>query len=227
MAAENGTTDIVATPHSNQEYVFDPEAIGARIREVQAAVGDVPRIHRGCDFHLHTENIRDALENPSKYAINQGRYVLVEFSDLLIPKTTADTFALMLGAGMIPIITHPERNALLRGRAEKLRAWVGMGCLIQVTAGSLLGAGGKNAGKFAASLIEEGFAHFVASDAHDQKYRTTSLYEAFEFVRAKWGIETAQTLFLNNPRSVLDSGAIERNVKAQPGARKKWFERWR
>ena len=223
MAAENGTTDIAATPHANQQYAFDPDAAEARICELRGVLGDAPRIHRGCDFHLSTENIRDALANPSKYALNNRRYVLVEFSDLLIPNSTADTFALMLGAGMIPIVTHPERNALVRGRAAKLKEWVEMGCRVQVTAGSLLGAWGRNAEAFAVSLIEEGLAHFVASDAHDAKYRTPSLREAFDFVRSRWSAETARSLFVVQPRAALDG--VPFDGPAKPGRRKKWYQR--
>ena len=36
LAAEAGTTDIVATPHANGEYVFRPDVICARIEEIQA-----------------------------------------------------------------------------------------------------------------------------------------------------------------------------------------------
>lgn len=38
MAAGNGTTDIVATPHSNLQYPFDPDKISARIHELDEAV---------------------------------------------------------------------------------------------------------------------------------------------------------------------------------------------
>src|ERR1043166_9016713 len=70
MAADAGTTDIVASPHANQEYRFDPLTVERKISEVQAAVGDVPQIHYGCDFHLTLENIEDALHAPAKYSID-------------------------------------------------------------------------------------------------------------------------------------------------------------
>ena len=57
-----------------------------KIGELQAAVGDAPRIHYGCDFHLTLENIEDAVRSPGKYSINHRGYLLVEFSDFLIPK---------------------------------------------------------------------------------------------------------------------------------------------
>ena len=135
LAAESGTTDIVATPHSNNQFTFEPELISRKIEELQAAIGPLPRIHRGCDFHLSLENIQDALANPSKYAINHLNYLLVEFSDMLIPRTTQEIFERLQSAGLTPIITHPERNGLLHSRLDQLQSWVENGALVQVTAG--------------------------------------------------------------------------------------------
>src|SRR5712692_10001571 len=77
MAAESGTTDIVATPHANLEYAFQPELVDRKIAELSEASGGALGIHRGCDFHLYYENIQRALADPGLYAINGKRYVLV------------------------------------------------------------------------------------------------------------------------------------------------------
>ena len=92
MAAEHGTTDLVATPHANPNYKFDPLLVQERLAEVAAAAGDVLRLHSGCDFHLSYDNIQDALDHPKKYTINQQSYLMVEFSDLLIFPTTGEIF---------------------------------------------------------------------------------------------------------------------------------------
>src|SRR3954454_17769379 len=113
MAAAAGTTDIVASPHANQEYAFDPRTVQRKISELQAAVGDTPQIYFGCDFHLTPENIDDAIHAPAKYSINHKGYLLVEFSDFYIPKTTEEIFARLMRAHLRPIVTHPERNQLL------------------------------------------------------------------------------------------------------------------
>ncbi len=60
MAAEHGTTDLVATPHANPNYRFDPQLVQERLAEVSAASGNVLRLHSGCDFHLSFDNIQDA-----------------------------------------------------------------------------------------------------------------------------------------------------------------------
>src|ERR1035438_6333121 len=66
MAAEAGTTDIVATPHANDRYPYDPEIVQSKIAELQQASPENIKVHRGCDFHLSFGNVQDALENPTK-----------------------------------------------------------------------------------------------------------------------------------------------------------------
>src|ERR1035441_425092 len=56
-AAESGTTDIVATPHSNAEFAYQGDLLEQRIRELALRTGGKPRIHRGCDLHLSFDNI--------------------------------------------------------------------------------------------------------------------------------------------------------------------------
>ncbi len=225
LAAENGTTDIVASPHANNEFKFDPDLIAGKIEELRGAVNGSIRIHTGCDFHLSYDNIVDSLEHPAKYTINHKRYVLVEFSDLLIPRTTDDLFGQMQSAGMIPIITHPERNMLLQQRLPKLEAWAESGCLLQVTALSLLGRFGKQAKSFSDLLLSKGLAHIVASDAHDTKHRPPLLKEAYEYVARTCGEERADLLFVKNPAATLTGAPVEM-VPEFIAPRKKWYQFW-
>jgi protein-tyrosine phosphatase len=203
VAATLGTTDIVATPHANQHYSFDPEVIEQKVEELQRAVGDLVRIHVGCDFHLSATNIQDALANPTKYAINHRSYVLVEFSELLIPPTSGEIFARMRDAGMTPIITHPERNRHLQVGLEQIRAWVQDECLVQVTAQSFLGRFGKAAKEAADSLMNAGLVHFVASDAHDPENRRPDLRGAYGYIAETFGSAAAERLFVTNPGAAL------------------------
>ncbi|MGH9658000.1 MAG: tyrosine-protein phosphatase, partial [Bryobacteraceae bacterium] len=208
MAAGDGTTDIVATPHANNQYTYQPGVVDAKIAELAAAAGPSIHIHRGCDFHLSYDNIQDALASPSKYSINGRGYLLVEFSDLLIPKTTEDVFFQMSQAGLTPIVTHPERNPLLQQRLERLAAWVEAGCLMQVTALSFLGRFGRAAKSFADDLLQRNLVHVVASDAHDTRHRPPLLREAFEYVRKARGEAVARALFVDNPRATLTGEPI-------------------
>jgi protein-tyrosine phosphatase len=225
LAAESGTTDIVASPHANNEFKFEPEVIAARLEEMRQAIGGAIRIHTGCDFHLSYDNIQDSLEHPSRYAINHKNYVLVEFSDLLIPKTTDDVFYQMQAAGMTPIITHPERNMLLQKKLDKLAAWTESGCLLQVTGASFLGRFGKQAKTFADRLLQHGLVHIVASDAHDTKFRPPTLKEAYEYVLKACGPIRAEMLFNRNPAATLAGDPLE-TCYEETAPSKKWFQFW-
>jgi protein-tyrosine phosphatase len=224
QAVAAGTTDIVATPHANQEYRFDPMVVEQKIGELRAAVGEAPRIHYGCDFHLTLENIEDALRLPGKYSINHRGYLLVEFSDFLIPKNTEEIFAGMMKAGLRPIVTHPERNQLLQFRLADLESWVAQGVHIQVTAQALLGRFGKTASRCAHELLGHGLVHFVASDAHNTRSRSTALDESRQYVDKRFGPEAGLRLFEENPRAAL--AGVPLSPVPLPILRKPWYRFW-
>jgi protein-tyrosine phosphatase len=224
QASAAGTTDIVASPHANQEYLFDPLVVEQKIGELRAAVGDTPQIHYGCDFHLTLENIDDAVRFPGKYSINHRGYLLVEFSDFMIPKTTEEIFAHMMKAGLRPIVTHPERNQLLQSRLADLEAWVAQGAHLQVTAHSLLGRFGRTAKACAHELMGHGLVHFLASDAHNTRSRTTALDEARRYVDQRFGPEAGLRLFEENPRAAL--AGVPLSPVPLPIRRKPWYAFW-
>ncbi len=227
MAAAGGTTDIVATPHADANFVFRPDLIAERRAELQGLLGDVIRIHSGCDFHLKFENIQEALADPRKFSVNGLGWVLVEFGDTIIFPNTEDIFAGMRNAGMEIIVTHPERNWLLRKDVRRLQRWVEHGAYLQVTGGSLLGVFGADARKFSEELIGHGLVHFLASDAHDLDRRSTRLDLVREHVAKRYGEEYAESLLETNPRAVIEGRALQPGRLEPPQGAKSWFQFWR
>jgi len=128
---------------------------------------------------------------------------------------------------MVPIITHPERNALLRQRLEEISKWVDGGALVQVTAGSLLGRFGKNAAQFSRMLLDRGLVHFIASDAHDLKHRPPSMREAHQWLVEKHSRAVADALCADNPRAVLTGGRVSMMVPKKSAQSRKWYQVWR
>lgn len=226
MAANCGTTDIVATPHSDNKYRFDSSLIAERIAELQAAVGSRIRIHRGCDFHLHFDNIRNCEEDHSRFTINGRRYLMVEFADSSIPKNIAYVFQDMLRRDITPVVTHPERNSLLMNRIPELVEWVRFGCLMQVTAQSLTGRFGKKPFEAAKKLMRQRLVHFVASDAHDTEFRPPDLREARALVSSEYGEDMAELLFETNPRMTLTGEYIECDDPEDVEEKKPWYKPW-
>jgi len=208
MAIADGVTHIVGTPHANSQFKFDPEIIRKRREELQAALGDRLILATGCDFHMNFENLRDLQINPQKYTINQKNYLLVEFTDFAIPPSMDDTMHQLHLMGLSPIITHPERNALLRTKPERMYRWLHQGSYVQITAGSLLGRFGSGAQRRAEEWLEEDRVHFVASDAHNLKSRPLQLRAAFDKVAERRGEEIANALFRDNPLAAFEGRSL-------------------
>jgi protein-tyrosine phosphatase len=226
IAADSGTTDIVATPHSDLRFRFDPGLIRARIAEMQQCVGATIRIHRGCDFHLSFENIRACMADRTPFTINGHRYLMVEFSEQSIPANIGEIFYEMIQRDITPVVTHPERNALLMGNMGRLVEWVRMGCLMQVTAQSFTGRFGKSAEAHCRKLMDYRLVHFVASDAHDTEWRPPDMREPRRHVTREYGEEAAERLFGTHPRMTLTGEYIECEDPGEPEARKSWFRFW-
>lgn len=204
MAKAEGTTHIVATPHASPRYAFDPELIAKRAAEVRTGVGDGLTIVTGCDFHLSFENLQDIRTHKNRYTIDGKSYLLVEFASYSIPPEIDQTFHELQLAGITPIITHPERNRILRQHTDWLDKWASRGCPVQVTAGSLLGRFGPNAQQIATAWLETDRIHVLASDAHNITSRPPELAAAYEHVAEVRGEETARALCIENPLAALE-----------------------
>ena len=205
MASGDGITHIVCTPHASSDFPFQPAENATRFAELQQAIaaklGDKLTLGIGCDFHLSYENLTDALENPTKYTINHKNYLLIEFPNMGIAPAMPDHVYELVRAGMTPIITHPERNSSFVERPEKLNDYLKIGCLIQVTGGSILGAFGRIPQQTTMKLLEQDLVDIVASDAHSIDRRRPLLRAAYDEVATGFGEETAERLFVTTPRA--------------------------
>jgi protein-tyrosine phosphatase len=203
MAAADGITHVVATPHCSFRYAFDQEENRRKAGELQAAVGKVPEILLGCDFHLSYDNIRRLTEERGPFTINGTHYVLVEFDEHFIPEQMDHVFYEIQVAGFTPILTHPERNAVCRRKLQSVYNWITRGCLVQVTAQSYTGGFGSDAMRSAERMLDLNMIHFMASDAHDTKYRPPLLSPAYEKIVSERGQEMADLLFTKNPEAAI------------------------
>lgn len=203
-AIADGITHVVATPHASSEYAFDYRRVQHLRDRLQAEVGERLTLATGCDFHLNPENVEALRKNPSPFCINQRDYLLVEFNEISIPPALDETLHDLQLKGIRPVITHPERNAILRRERERLTNWVRLGCYVQVTAGSLTGGFGPRAQEDSLGWIAQGLVHIVASDAHNTRRRPLKLQPAYNLVRDQFGEVKAVALFTDNPMAMFE-----------------------
>ena len=199
----SGTAAMVATSHFNFQYVFEPARAAQLIDRLERESEAAPLLFRGCELELNDESLRAFFQQPQAYTLNGGRYALVE-PPLRFPADRMPALlGRFLGAGVTPILAHPERSPLLQAQPRLAAAWVSAGGLLQVTASSFLGRMGRRAEALAHSLLDSKLLHFAASDAHDVAKRPPDLRPAYGFVRERAGQAAAARLFTHNPSLVV------------------------
>jgi protein-tyrosine phosphatase len=207
-AIGDGITCVVATPHASTEYRFSYAKVQAAREELQERLKGRLTIATGCDFHLNPENLLALKKDSAPYCINQKDYLLVEFNEFSIPPAMDQTLHELHLMGLRPIITHPERNGILRAQPERLLGWVRQGCYAQVTAGALSGVFGAGAQSDAWTWIDQGLVHFVSSDGHNTARRPVKLRFAYEAIVKERGKELAEALLVENPQAALRGEAL-------------------
>jgi protein-tyrosine phosphatase len=208
MAIEDGVTHIIGTPHAHPAHTFDV-GVNRKLRdELQAQFQGRLTLATGCDFHLSFENLQDIRHDSWRYTLNQKGYLLVEFADYSIPPSLDQALHELQLAGLHPIVTHPERNPLIRAQPERLLKWLRQGCYAQVTAQSLLGKWGDSAQQVANLWLDAGAVHFVASDAHNTTSRPLRLKETYEMLAQTRGEDVARALLVENPLAAFEDRPI-------------------
>ena len=204
MAVQDGIQHIVATPHSNDRYFYDREYLSTLLQTLQQRIGPQPALSLGCDFHLSYDNMQCAIRTPEQFCIGGSHYLLVEFSNFSISPQVDDWFTQVHQRGIIPIITHPERNPILQENPQRVLKWIELGCAVQVTASVFTGLWGPRPRQIADWLLKEKAVHFLSTDAHDAKRRVPILSEARKVIAKEFGEELAQSLVEDNPRAVVN-----------------------
>jgi protein-tyrosine phosphatase len=207
-AIADGITHVVATPHCNSQFLFDFAAVQAKRDALAEKLHGRLKLATGCDFHLNHENLLDIRKHPEPFCINQKDYLLVEFNEFSIPPAMDHTLHELQLAGLRPIITHPERNPILRSQPDRLLHWVRLGCFAQITAGSLSGVFGPGAKEDAWSWMTRGLIHFVSSDAHNTARRPLKLRFAYDSIAQQLSEETARALLIENPLAAFNGDPL-------------------
>ena len=207
-AIADGITSVVATPHASSDYKFDYAKVRAACDDLSARLAGRLTVATGCDFHLNHENLVAIRRDPRPFCLNQHNYLLVEFNEFSIPPSMDHTLHELQLAGLRPVITHPERNGILRTHPERLEQWVRHGSLVQITAGSLTGVFGSGPQQEAWAWIARGFVHFICSDAHNTGRRPLKLKFAYDAIADRMGEEVARSYFFDNPLAAFEGRAL-------------------
>ena len=230
MAVADGIETIVVTPHQLGGYAHNSgEMIRQRTAELQRELDAhdiLLRVLPGADVRIDNGMI-EGLKNGSVLTLgDHRRHVLLELPhEMYFPlEPVLDDLA---RAGMVGILSHPERNQGLLKQPALVESLVDYGCLMQVTAGSLTGTFGPNSRDMAEWMLGEGIVHFISTDAHGPRARRPLLGRAFQRTAEIAGEETAIALCSGNPAAIASGHDVEAvRRKTQRSVLGSWFS-WR
>jgi len=226
LSAVDGVTHLVATPHCNYHFNFDFELNQTKLAELQAGLGDTPKLLLGCDFHISYDNLQRLDQNLRNFTINQTQYLLIELDDHFVPQQLDQVLYKLQVAEVLPILTHPERNPVFRRKPDLLATWVARGCLAQLTAQSYGGGFGEEARRLCTLWLKHNLVHFFASDAHDERHRPPLLSSCYERLTEEYGQDVAERLLVKNPEAVINGRPLPPGpepIDFKKPKRKGWF----
>lgn len=217
IAVADGTTVMACTPHIYPGmYMNDSGGIQAERDKLQKAldVFKIPlKLVVGADAHLVPE-LLDGLKTGRVPTINGSRYFLLEPSHHVAPPHFEASVFNIMAAGFQPVITHPERLVWIENHYPVFEALAKRGVWMQITAGALLGKFGKPARRWSERLLDDGYVHLIASDAHTTNMRNPQMAEAVQRAASLVGAEEARRMVYDRPQAILDN--VEPSQVAPP-----------
>jgi protein-tyrosine phosphatase len=205
VAAGVGT--VLATPHVSWRYPNDAASIAAAVEDLRGHLeseGIEVQLLAGAEVAM-TQIEEIEAEELARLGLGGGSWLLLEppFSPVApgLGRIVRDVQL----AGMNVLLAHPERCPAFQRDPDTLRALVTDGVLTSLTAGSLVGRFGGSVRRFAVSLLRDGLAHNVASDAHDHSTRAPGIRAEIE--QAGFGALTGW-LTEEVPAAILAGGEI-------------------
>jgi protein-tyrosine phosphatase len=205
----DGITHAVMTPHIHPGRYENTRTTVihavAAFREALNAAGVPLQIYAAGEVRLSSDVIELLEQNelPFLGTLNGYRVLLLEFPYGQIPVGTEKLARWLLAQKIRPLIAHPERNKVVMHTPEKLRIYIEMGCLIQITAGSLLGQFGVPVQECAVALLDRGWVSLIASDAHNLLHRSPMMTSARNWLIENFGAALADQFTMNTPAKIL------------------------
>jgi protein-tyrosine phosphatase len=211
-AVATGVKTAVMTPHVHPARYDNSRSSIAIACEAYAralSANAIPlEIRMGGEVRISDDIMRLIEEEEIPYLGKSAGYrtMLLEFPPAQLMPGGERLVQWLIARNIRPVIAHPERNKEIIRDVEKLRPYLALGCLLQITAGSLIGRFGKDVERCAVTLIEREWASAVASDAHDIEHRPPAMDMARVALIALGGLALAVDLTERGPARILGIG---------------------
>lgn len=238
IAADDGIRVIACTPHI-YPGMYDNDAAGIRVAVAELQMhldtaGIALRLLAGADVHLTPDLVADVRSDKIP-TLGGSRYILLEPPHHVAPPRFEEAVFELMAAGLVPVITHPERLSWIESHYDIFERLVERGCWMQVTAGALTGRFGRRVRYWGERFVCEGHAHVLATDAHHPERRPPLLAEARHAAAVLIGEEQALHLVDTRPSLILADAPSEQApptcevssaTRQVAPAERSWMSKW-
>ena len=208
MAVRSGVKALAATPHSNHSADFLDEELKRQDKafmdlEQLLLREKVPlKLYRGMEIWSSVDMV-EKIKSKQLITLNHTPYVLVEFGFDEEPWWIEAIIGDLQGAGLVPILAHPERYFCVQDEPNLLREWRMQGALAQMNKGSILGRFGREVERTAEVLLRNHLFTCIASDAHHAYIRTTDMRELQHYLQRHCSTTEQEALLIKNPLAII------------------------
>ncbi|MFC3816730.1 tyrosine-protein phosphatase [Lysobacter sp. GCM10012299] len=212
MAAADGIVTVACTPHIYPGlYENTADGIRAAIAAFQAELderGIALRLVEGADVHL-APDLLESIRGGRVPTLGGSRYLLLEPPHHVAPPRFEEAVFDLMAAGLVPVITHPERLTWVETHYDVFARLAERGAWMQITAGAMTGRYGRRVKYWGERFVGEGLCMILATDAHHPTRRPPLLAEAREAAAALVGMEEAVHMVDTRTRGIVDDVAPE------------------
>ena len=208
MAAEAGTTDIIATPHIIEaaDHAAWQTIVNktAELNNISSTAGIPIRVYAGAELEMNWDILSLLKTGQKDYCLAGSRYVLVELPTNTVPNYADEFLYEVQIKELIPIIAHPERHPYIAKHPRLLHQWVRDGAMVQCNVGSFTCKFGTEVKEFVNILLLNDMIHFLGTDAHSIEHRSTDASAALELIAKKVPPEIVTRITQTNPAAILN-----------------------
>jgi protein-tyrosine phosphatase len=224
MMAGEGVRLSVALAHQNPRW---PAVTPGRVRAAAGALAEALRadgtdlsVFPCAEVEAHPDLGDDWAAGRLVSVADRGQFLLVEmpghrFVDL------RPAVRQLRQHGVRPVLAHPEQHPELLHEPGAVEQLIRMGCLIQVSSGSVTDPPSRSDARALCDWLRRGVVHLIGSDGHSPERRPPRLAAAYRQIGRWAGVAVADRVCSTHGTAILHGLPLHVPPPERPARR--WF----
>lgn len=211
-AIKAGFTDIIATSHYIEDY-YETDSLNRNawieaMNKVLKENGISLKLHCGNEIYI-TPNLIKLIKEKKASTLANSKYVLFELPMNNNIMYLNEMVFEIKSLGMIPVIAHPERYAVVQENPNMLMNLIKQGVLFQGNYASIIGKYGNYAKNTIKKLLKANMIHFLGTDCHRKNDIYTQIDDIIQELKKNIDNVKIEELTTINPSHIIENEEFE------------------